>query len=147
MNQTASIPAHGDADPAAVCSEDEVIALVHRFYARVRQDALLGPIFERHIRDWDAHLANLVDFWSATLRGTRRFRGAPMSKHLALPGLSQELFGQWLRLFRQVTATLGNPAMQAQADDMAERIAETFWQRYRLQNHASLQVIPTPAVR
>lgn len=127
-----------------LCTEAEVTRLVHEFYAQVRIDPLLGPIFAGHVADWPAHLDTLVDFWSAMLRGTRRFRGAPMSKHLVLPGLSQELFRQWLRLFHQVTATLGNPAMQAQADDMAERIAETFWQRYRLHNHASLQTIPAP---
>ena len=31
--------------------------------------------------------------------------------------------------------------------EMAERIADTFWQHYRLQNHASLQTIPVPAPR
>lgn len=127
-----------------LCTEAEVTRLVHEFYAQVRLDPMLGPIFAEHVADWPAHLDLLVDFWSAMLRGTRRFRGAPMSKHLVLPGLSQELFRQWLRLFHQVTATLGNPAMQAQADDMAERIAETFWQRYRSHNHASLQTIPAP---
>lgn len=126
-----------------LCTEAEITRLVHEFYAQVRIDPMLGPIFGEHVADWPAHLDLLVDFWSAMLRGTRRFRGAPMSKHLVLPGLSSELFAQWLRLFHQVTATLGNPAMQAQADAMAERIAETFWQRYRLQHRASLPTIPT----
>ena len=130
-----------------LCTEAEITRLVHGFYAQVRLDPMLGPIFNEHVADWPAHLDLLVDFWSAMLRGTRRFRGAPMSKHLVLPGLSQELFAQWLRLFHQVTATLGNPAMQAQADDMAERIAETFWQRYRLQNQPSLPTIRVPASR
>jgi hemoglobin len=130
-----------------LCTEAEVTRLVHEFYALVRLDPMLGPIFNEHVADWPAHLDLLVDFWSAMLRGTRRFRGAPMSKHLALPGLSQELFGQWLRLFHQVTATLGNAAMQAQADDMAERVAGTFWQRYRQQYPASLQTIPLPTPR
>jgi hemoglobin len=130
-----------------LCTEAEVTCLVHEFYAQVRVDPMLGPIFGEHVADWPAHLDLLVDFWSAMLRGTRRFRGAPMSKHLALPGLSQELFAQWLRLFHQVTATLGNPAMQAQADDMAERIADTFWQRYRLQNLPALRTIPAAEPR
>ncbi|RZA33599.1 MAG: group III truncated hemoglobin [Lysobacteraceae bacterium] len=126
-----------------LCSEEEITLLVHRFYAQVRLDPVLGPVFERHVTDWPAHLATLVDFWSALLRGTRRFQGAPMSRHLALPGLSQALFAQWLRLFHQVTATLGNPALQAQADDMAERIAETFWQRYRVHSSPALRLAGT----
>jgi len=127
---TASAPPPID---AACCSEDEVIALVHRFYAHVREDPLLGPVFARHVHNWDAHLAQLVDFWSAVLRGTRRFSGAPMPRHMALPGLQPALFDRWLALFRQTTATLGNPALQAQADARAEMIAARFWQQYRIE--------------
>ncbi|KLJ01089.1 group III truncated hemoglobin [Luteimonas sp. FCS-9] len=129
------------ATATACCSEDEVIALVHRFYARVRKDPLLGPVFARHVHDWDAHLARLVDFWSAVLRGTRRFSGAPMPRHMALPGLRPALFERWLTLFRQTTAALGNPALQAEADLRAAAIAERFWQQYRIEGRDR----PTPA--
>lgn len=77
---------------AATCGEDDIVTLVHGFYAKVREDAMLGPIFERHVNDWDAHLALLVDFRSALLRGTRRFKGSPVTRHLALPGLEASLF-------------------------------------------------------
>ncbi len=125
---------HGTAPPAshrACCGEHEVAALVHRFYARVRADIALGPIFGRHVRDWDAHHAQLVDFWSAVLRGTRRFRGSPVSTHLALPGLTHDLFARWLDLFRQTTTELGNPGLKREADAQAELIAERLWQRWR----------------
>ena len=114
-----------------LCTEDEVARLVHAFYARVRADALLGPVFAAHVDDWPAHLAQLVDFWSAMLRGTRRFRGAPVQRHNALPGLDAAMFARWLTLFRQTTAGIGNPAMQALADDMAARVAATLQARYR----------------
>lgn len=132
-----SIPELNDdgADPSACCSEEEVVALVHRFYARIRQDEALGPIFERHIHDWDAHLANMVNFWSATLRGTRRFRGAPMGKHMALPGLRPALFRRWLELFGQTTTELGNRRLKREADERAAAIALRFWERYQLEGH------------
>ena len=115
-----------------LCTEDEVTALVHSFYARVREDARLGPVFSAHVDDWPAHLAQLVDFWSAMLRGTRRFRGAPVQRHNALPGLDAAMFARWLALFRQTTARLGNPRMQALADDLAARTAATLQARYRV---------------
>ncbi|KAF1709263.1 preprotein translocase subunit TatC [Pseudoxanthomonas kalamensis DSM 18571] len=115
-----------------LCSEDEIAALVQRFYDRARRDALLGPVFDAHVADWPAHLALLTDFWSAMLRGTRRFQGMPMRKHLQLKELSAEMFLRWLQLFRQATAESGNEAMRSQADDMARQIADTFWQRYQL---------------
>ena len=114
-----------------LCTEEAVTRLVHEFYAQVRLDPALGPIFESAVHDWPGHLAQLVDFWSAMLRGTRRFRGAPLQKHQALPGLDAALFQQWLLLFRKTTAALGNPPMQREADAMARQIADNIWQRYQ----------------
>ena len=119
-----------------LCTEEEVHELVHRFYANVRLDARLGPIFEAHVRDWDRHLATMVDFWSGALRGTARFRGTPMPKHVALPGLSVDLFRQWLALFRGTTASLGNAALAERANDLAARIAESLWYGYQMSRHA-----------
>jgi hemoglobin len=119
-----------------LCTEEEVSRLVHSFYAAVREDAVLGPVFDAHVRDWDEHLPKMVDFWSAALRGTARFRGAPMPKHAALPGLDAQLFQRWLALFRQTTATLGNEAMAQRANELAERIADSLWYGYQLARQA-----------
>ena len=119
-----------------LCSEEDVSHLVHTFYGHVRADGQLGPIFERHVKDWDIHLARMVDFWSSALRGTARFRGTPMPKHIALPGLTAELFRHWLALFRQTTAALPNEGMRERADDLAGRIAESLWYGYQLSRQA-----------
>lgn len=116
----------------ALCTEDEIGALVHAFYARVRCDEALGPVFERHVVDWDVHLGRLVDFWSSILLRTQRFAGAPMPKHNAMPGLSSSLFERWLALFRETTATQPNPALQEHADAAAQRIAQSLWYGYQL---------------
>lgn len=115
-----------------LCSEQEVTRLVHDFYARVRDEPRLAPVFTARVHDWDAHLAQLVDFWSAMLRGTRRFNGAPMPKHMAMDELDRDLFDRWLQLFRQTTAECANPPMQRLADDVATRIADTFWRRFQM---------------
>lgn len=117
---------------AELCTEEEVTQLVHTFYAAIRNDATLGPIFNRHVRDWDAHMPKMVDFWSSALRGTARFRGTPMPKHAAIPGLSAELFQRWLALFRQSNATLRNTAMAERANDLANRIAQSLWYGYQM---------------
>jgi len=129
-----------------LCSEEEVTRLVHDFYARVREEPRLGPVFTARIHDWEAHLAQLVDFWSAMLRGTRRFKGAPMPKHMAMDELDRDLFDRWLALFRQTTAECGNPPMQRVADDVAERIADTFWRRFQMLRWPSLPMAGRPGV-
>ncbi|MCW5581791.1 MAG: preprotein translocase subunit TatC, partial [Luteimonas sp.] len=59
--------------------------------------------------------------------------GAPVQRHNALPGLDAAMFERWLALFRQTTAELGHPAMQALADEMAVRVAGNLLARYRSQ--------------
>lgn len=115
-----------------LCTEEEVVRLVYAFYARVRQDEILGPIFDAHIDDWDRHLARLVDFWSAILRRTVRFSGAPMPRHAALPGLSMQLFERWLGLFEATLADQPNRALAEQAGRAARRIAQSLWSGYQM---------------
>ncbi|MDI1239836.1 MAG: group III truncated hemoglobin [Polaromonas sp.] len=124
--------------PAAdLCTDDEVSELVRTFYENVRKDNLLGPIFQRHVANWDEHLPKMVDFWSSALRGTARFRGAPMPKHAALPGLSAALFRHWLTLFRRTTDGLPNRAMAERANDLATRIAQSLWYGYQMSHDAN----------
>jgi len=118
----------------SLCTEAEIADMVHRFYALIRRDAVLGPVFEAHIGDWDAHLAKLVDFWSSILRRTARFSGTPMPRHVALPALDAELFQRWLMLFRQSNAELANQAMAEQANATAQRIAQSLWLGYQVKN-------------
>jgi hemoglobin len=49
--------------------------LVRAFYKSARRDPLIGPIFERHVRDWDAHLARMCDFWSSVALMSGRYHG------------------------------------------------------------------------
>lgn len=121
-----------------LCTEEEIAFLVHDFYTRVRAEPELGPIFEAHIRDWDTHLAKMVDFWSSAPRGTARFRGTPMPRHVALPGLSAALFERWLALFGQTTAALANAPLRERADELARRIAESLWYGYQISHRDAL---------
>lgn len=116
---------------AELCTEQDISDFVHDFYAEVRRDALLSPIFNAHVQDWDRHLAKLVDFWSSILRGTKRFKGMLMAKHVALPALNLELFKRWLALFDQVAARQPNQAMARHACDVAHGIAQSLWYGYR----------------
>ena len=134
---------HPDApSPAALCTEQEIRALVHDFYADVRRDDVLGPIFNSRIHDWDTHLAKLVDFWSSILLRTGRFTGAPMPMHAAMPGLSADLFRRWLAAIYASNARQPNQAMAAQANAMAERIAQSLWMGYQMRNGGD--DLPTP---
>ncbi len=120
-------------------TEEEISTLVREFYAKARKDPSLGPIFEEHVIDWDAHFIQMINFWSAQLRGTSRFRGAPMPKHIALPDLSAKLFERWLGLFKQTTRELGNAALEEHANLIATFIANRLWQGYQMSHYPDKQ--------
>ena len=66
----------------APVTEEDIRRLLGAFYARVRADEELGPIFAAAVgttdEDWAPHLARLRDFWSQVmLRQTGRYRGNP----------------------------------------------------------------------
>ena len=92
-------------------TEAEIADLVDRFYAKVRVDSEIGPVFNDAIHNWDAHLALLKDFWSTVLRATGRYKGNPLLAHFPLP-IEERYFGRWLALFSE-TANEVMPAEKA----------------------------------
>ena len=73
--------------------------MVEHFYAAIREDDLLGPIFAERIDDWPTHLARMMAFWRSILFNSGEFSGNPMRKHMAIPGLEEHHFARWLELF------------------------------------------------
>ena len=108
--------------------EAMIRAVVHGFYADVRRDPLIGPIFNAAIApdEWPAHLDKLCDFWSATLLRTDRYGGRPLPPHLRIPGLGEEHFRRWLSLFRDTVQRLCPEDVAALFMDRALRIAHSF---------------------
>jgi hemoglobin len=45
--------------------ETMIERLVRSFYAKLRQDSLLAPVFEARIQDWEPHLQRMCAFWSS----------------------------------------------------------------------------------
>jgi Truncated hemoglobins len=115
-----------------LCTEAEVADLVDAFYTRVRDDPILGPVFEQHVAEWSRHLPKMIDFWSSTLRGSKRYRGTPMPAHCALPGLTDSMFEHWLDLFSETARMQPNREMAARAVELSERIAQSLWYGYQL---------------
>lgn len=125
-----------------ICTEEDITLMVDHFYAMIREDEVLGPIFNGHIDDWDEHLVKLRDFWSSMLLRTGRFDGAPMPKHVALPELSAPLFQRWLALFAESLEEHPNQPMARMAHEMASRIAQRLWLGYQMAHHPDRQAVP-----
>jgi hemoglobin len=106
-------------------TEEEISTLVDRFYAKVRRDPEIGPIFNKTVEDWPAHLALLKNFWSTVMLTTRRYKGDPMMTHLQLP-LESDHFSRWLDLFAETAKEVMAPEHAASIIAKSERIAGNF---------------------
>ncbi|MGY4293172.1 hemoglobin [Bradyrhizobium sp. i1.4.4] len=105
-------------------TEEMIGELVTRFYGRVREDALLGPVFAI-VQNWDEHLAKLKDFWSSVVLMSGRYHGSPMRAHVPL-SLVGDHFDRWLDLFEQTAREVCPPPAAALFIDKARRIADSF---------------------
>lgn len=86
-----------------IVGKEDIKQLVDTFYGRVRQDELLGPIFNSIIGDgWEHHLPRMYAFWGMSLLGEGGYTGNAVQKHVAvdrqLP-LEEEHFGRWIQLW------------------------------------------------
>lgn len=108
-------------------SQSELRALVDAFYTRVRADARLGPIFEAHVTDWDAHSGRLTDFWSSLMLGSGSYKGNPFAMHQPFAAdLDAALFDRWLALWAEATIEAFPPALAAEFQRKAHRVAESL---------------------
>lgn len=137
---------HGDDDTTAATSRHALVAraarrqsaeaigvdaafvsrLVDRFYARVRADPLIGPIFDAQISDWEPHLDQMKRFWRSVLFSSGEYFGNPMAKHVALENLGRDHFVRWLELFRETLDEIGSPPARELVHAKARMIATSL---------------------
>ena len=116
-----------------ILSLDDVKNLVDTFYGKVRQDHLIGPIFEERIQDrWPQHLAKMYTFWQTVLLGEHTYYGSPFPPHAHLP-IDHTHFERWLLLFKETIDNLFSGKIADQARWRADRMAEMF--QFKIQHY------------
>lgn len=111
-------------------NREDIAFLVDTFYDKIREDALLGPIFNSHIAEhqWPEHLSKLTDFWETNLFGIPKFKGNPTQKHVAVDRnlnhtTSQTHFGQWLTIWFQTIDAHFEGELATKAKEASRRMA------------------------
>ncbi|MCI2393635.1 group III truncated hemoglobin [Aliiroseovarius sediminis] len=109
-------------------NEAHLSIMVDDFYARIRSDERLGPIFDTEIQDnWDEHLDRMKRFWASVALNAGSYSGKPVVVHKRLRGVTNDDFDRWLALFQD---TLDDTAPTPEAANYlmfrAERIARSL---------------------
>ena len=105
---------------------DGILKLIRPFYIDVRQHRLLGPIFNSHIQDWEAHLAKITEFWALQSGGESKFRGGFAGAHMGL-GVQREHFEHWLGLWEFNNARSLAPREAEELNGLAHQLAKRLF--------------------
>jgi hemoglobin len=97
--------------------------LLRHFYADVRQDPLIGPIFNVQIKDWKNHLEIIEKFWETIIGGPRTYARPMPMKHLPLK-LGEEHFERWLFLWQANCRAQLPSDVAMEMIDLAHHIAD-----------------------
>lgn len=111
--------------PHSSIDQSSIQTLVTTFYGRARDDELIGPIFAQAVEDWDHHITQITEFWSAIILKTGGYDGRPMPPHLKLD-LKNEHFDRWLVLFEQTAREVFPEEAAMIFIDRARRVADSF---------------------
>lgn len=113
-----------------ITNRKDIELLVDTFYQRIREDSVLGPVFNAAIaeRDWPLHLSKLSDFWESNLFGVPKFKGDPVSIHRKVDAMNehsigQAHFGHWIHLWFSTIDDLFEGDLANLAKERARKMA------------------------
>ena len=113
-----------------ITTSADIRTLVDAFYARVREDGVIGYIFlEVADVDWPRHLPRMYAFWEFLLLGRDTYQGNPIEPHFrvhAVEPLTSAHFERWVQLFHAALDDHFTGPVADQARERARLIAMTW---------------------
>ena len=105
---------------------DDIKLLVDTFYQKIREDDMLGIIFQQNIQDrWPIHLEKMYKFWQTILFDEYTYQGRPFPPHAHLP-IGKIHFDQWLNIFEYTVNSLFKGEKANEAKWRAQKMATMF---------------------
>jgi hemoglobin len=113
-----------------ISTRQDIEKMVESFYSKVRDNELLGPIFDRVIgNNWSVHLNKMYDFWETILLNKKTYWGRPFPPHLKLE-VTKIHFDTWQQLFQENIDELFEGDRAAEAKKRAVLMAALFHSKY-----------------
>ena len=123
-----------------IISLPDIKVLVDTFYGKIREDKLLGPIFNGILKDrWTPHLEKMYRFWQTVLLQEHTYVGSPFVPHANLP-VEKLHFDTWLNIWYKTIDDLFEGTKAEEAKWRGEKMAEMFL--YKIMYYQSNSSIP-----
>jgi len=115
-----------DLPPRFPISAVEIDGVVTEFYARVREDDVLAPVFFQSLppqpKVWRVHEEKIAAFWRNAILFERSYNGNPQKVHGERDAVEVKHFAVWLALFDEVLKDKLRPEQAAAWSNLAHRI-------------------------
>ena len=108
--------------PRFPISPEQITQVVATFYATVRRDPTLGPVFAKHVTDWPSHEEKIARFWRNAILFERSYDGNPMAAHMKAGNVRPAHFEIWLGHFDSTLLTILPADTAAAWSALAHRI-------------------------
>ena len=118
---------------------DDIKLLVDTFYSRVKENNLIGPIFNGTIKDnWPEHLEKMYRFWQTILFDEHTYFGSPFPPHAKMP-IDENHFETWLSIFNETVDFLFSGKKADEAKWRAGKMAVMFVSKLNYYRNSSAQ--------
>lgn len=117
-----------------ITNRKDIELMVDSFYGAIREDELLGPVFNGVIKNnWTKHLDTMYRFWQTVLLHEFAYKGSPFVPHRKLP-IEAHHFERWLYLFNTSLDKNFSGKIAEEAKFRAQKMAEMFM--YKLKSNS-----------
>ncbi|MEO9849952.1 MAG: group III truncated hemoglobin [Reichenbachiella sp.] len=86
-------------------TREDIDQLILQFYKKIMVDPIIGYFFTEVVAlDLDHHIPKIADFWETTLFHQAKYKGNPITPHLAMhekSPMTKEHFDRWVAVFCQ----------------------------------------------
>ena len=124
---------------ADISNLEDIQLLVNTFYSRIRENELLGPIFDERIGDrWPEHLEKMYRFWQTILLDQQTYYGAPFPPHAPLP-VERLHFEAWLQTWNGTVDALFEGVIAEEAKWRGNRMASVFLSKITAMRSGSMR--------
>ena len=125
-----------------IISLSDIKILVDTFYGKIREDELLGSIFNDILKDrWEPHLEKMYRFWQTVLLQDHTYVGSPFVPHANLP-IDKLHFDTWLKIWHTTIDSLFEGIKAEEAKWRGDKMAEMFLYKIMYyQNNTSVPIL------
>ena len=121
-----------------ITSREDIALLITRFYDKVKQDPVIGFIFNDIVKvNWEEHLPIMFDFWETLLLDKTSYTRNTMGIHFDINRkvkLEDVHFNRWIELFTGTVDEIFSGKTADAAKKRAKSIADVMLFKMNQQN-------------